>query len=67
MSSKLHEGRDLPACSPVPRTVSGNSLNRYVLNEWTRMTVAIQVASGEINVEERSAVAYSSLRQVRQC
>ena len=31
------------------------------------MTVAIQVASGEINVEERSAVAYSSLRQVRQC
>ena len=44
-----------------------DSLNPYMLNEWTGMTVAIQVAFGEINDEERSAVASSSLRQVRQC
>lgn len=68
MSSKLHEGRGLSTCSPVPRTISGNRQFKSVhVNEWTGMTVAIQVAFGEINDEERSAVASSSLRQVRQC
>ena len=41
---------------PLPHSPI-DSLNQYVLNEWTGMTVAIQVAFGEI----------ISLRQVRQC
>lgn len=60
----------LPACSPVPRPVSRTYVvgsNQYVLNEWTGTVLAIQVALGELNIEERGVVAYSSLSKVRQC